>query len=402
MVLKNWVMAVTGVCLLNACSGEQPDQRPDQVGSTGAAGGAGGATNAGAGGSAGTPSSGGTSTVNPDGGGGAPTGGTGGNTMGAGGNPMGAGGNSMGAGGSTMGAGGTGGFDYNAQTVRLDADLVIPAGKTVRVGPGVTFNAAPNVTIQVQGTLFVAGSAASPSSFMGTAAGPNSWKGIVVAAGGNLQMQHARVGGATLGIHALKGSAYDIDYVTFDTSFKGAVLESDGKINHSRFLATVPPTISVAADVTIDDPNGTLTIIAASPTVTNSEFIGASMFTDLVRVGGNSAPVFDHDAFKAAHCGFHVFGATTSFTTITNSVIEGMTYGVMAFTTKPTFKNNVFKGNANDAGFCFGATSANKPIFDGNYYASGAAVFDASCVQAGTTSTNTARAEIPGAGPVGL
>jgi hypothetical protein len=109
-----------------------------------------------------------------------------------------------------------------------------------------------------------------------------------------------------------------------------------------------------------------------------------------------------NDTFKAAHCGFHVFGATTSFTTITNSVIEGMSYGVMAFTTKPNFKNNVFKGNANDAGFCFGATAATKPIFDGNYYASGAAVFDASCVQAGTTSTNTATAAIPGAGPVGL
>ncbi len=401
MVLKNWVAAVTGASLLYACSGEQPDQSPNSVGSSGGAGGAG---NAGAGGSAGTPSSGGTASVDPDGGGGGGGSGmgTGGSPMGTGGNAMGAGGDTIGTGGSTTGTGGTGGFDYNMQTVRLDADLVIPAGKTVRVGPGVTFNAALNVTIQVQGTLIVVGSAASPSSFMGTAAAPNSWKGIVVAAGGNLQMQHARVGGATLGIHTLKGSTYDVDYVTFDTSFKGAVLESDGKINHSRFLATVPPTISAAADVSVDDPNGTLTIIVASPTVTNSEFVGASMFTDLVRVGGNSAPLFDHDSFKAAHCGFHIFGATTSFTTITNSVIEGMSYGVMAFTTKPTFKNNVFKGNSNDGGFCFGATSANKPIFDGNYYASGAAIFDASCVQAGTTATNTATAAIPGAGPVGL
>jgi hypothetical protein len=396
MAVKNWLVAVTGLCLLNACSGEDPDQLPNPAGTGGAAG---SGANGGAGGSAGTQSSGGTSGLGTGGGGGSPmgSGGNGGGPMGAGGGPMGAGGGPMGAGG-----GGPGGFDYEAQTVRLDADLVIPAGTAVRVGPGVTFNAAPNVTIQVQGTLIVTASAASPSSFMGTAAAPNSWKGIVVAAGGNLQMQHARVGGATLGVHTLKGSTYDIDYVTFDTSFKGAVLESDGKINHSRFLATVPPTISVAADVTIDDPNGTLTIITASPTVTNSEFIGASMFTDLVRVGGNSAPLFDHDTFKAAHCGFHIFGATTSFTAITNSVIEGMTYGVMAFTTKPNFRNNVFKGNANDAGFCFGATSANKPIFDGNYYASGGAVFDASCVQAGTTATNTATAAIPGAGPVGL
>jgi hypothetical protein len=336
-----------------------------------------------------------------------------------GGTPTSAGGAAPGTGGGTPepGSGGAGGagpagsggtpidpgaFDYNAQTVRLDADLVIPAGKIVRVGPGVTFNAAPKVTIQVQGTLIVTGSAASPDHFMGTAAGPNSWNGIVVAAGGDLQMQNAQVGGATLGIHTLKGSTYNLDHVTFDTSFKGAVLESDGKIDHSRFIATVPPTVSLAADVTIDDPNGTLTIMAASPTITNSEFIGASMLTDLVRVGGDSAPLFDHDTFKAAHCGFHVFGATTKFTTITNSVIDGMSYGVMAFTTKPNFKNNVFNGNANDAGFCFGATTANAPIFDGNYYASGTATFDASCVQAGTTAVRSVTAAIPGAGPVGL
>jgi hypothetical protein len=306
-----------------------------------------------------------------------------------------------------MGSGGTptdpgAPFDYEARTVHLDADLVIPAGKTVRVGPGVTFNADPKVTIQVQGTLVVAGSAASPDHFMGTADGPNSWDGIVVAAGGSLQMHDAQVGGATLGIHTLKGSTYDIDRVTFDTSFKGAVLESDGKIDHSRFVATVPPTVSLAADVTIDDPNGTLTIITASPTVTNSEFIGASALTDLVRVGGESAPTFDHDSFKAAHCGFHIFGATTKFTTITNSTIDGMSYGVMAFTTKPSFKDNVFTNNSADAGFCFGATSANAPIFDGNYYASGTANFDASCVQAGTTEVGAATSTIPGAGPVGL
>lgn len=401
MALGNWLVAAAGVWLLSACSSDGPDPIANDLPGAGT-GGAGGATAVpGAGGNGVTPSSGGASTVNPGGSGGASTS-TGGVAAGAGG--------SAGPGSGGSGPAGTGGapidpgraFDYEAQTVTLDKDLVIPAGQTVRVGPGVTFNAAPKVTVQVQGTLIVAGTAESPDKFMGTAAGPNSWNGIVVAAGGSLQMDHAHVGGATLGIHTLKGSTYDIDRVTFDTSFKGAVLESDGKIDHSRFLATVPPTISLAADVTIDDPNGTLTIINASPTVTNSEFIGASMFTDLVRVGGNSAPVFDHDMFKAAHCGFHIFGATTAFTTITNSVIDGMSYGVMAFTAKPTFKDNVFKGNSADGGFCFGATAANAPVFDGNYYASGTATFDASCVQAGTTAKNTAAAAIAGAGPVGL
>lgn len=402
MALGNWLVAAAGVCLLSACSSDAPDPIANDVPVPGAGGAGGGTTIPGAGGNVVTPSSGGTSTVNP--------GGSGGASASTGGAAQGSGGGIVGPGSGGSGPGGSGGvpidpggaFDYNAQAVTLDKDLVIPAGKVVRVGPGVTFSAAPKVTIQVQGTLIVAGTAESPSKFMGTAAGPNSWNGIVVASGGSLQMDHAQVGGATLGIHTLKGSTYDIDRVTFDTSFKGAVLESDGKIDHSRFLATVPPTISLAVDVTIDDPNGTLTIMNASPTVTNSEFIGASMFTDLVRVGGNSAPVFDHDMFKAAHCGFHIFGATTSFTKITNSVIDGMSYGVMAFTAKPTFKDNVFKGNSADAGFCLGATTANAPIFEGNYYASGTATFDASCVQAGTAAKNTVTTAIAGAGPVGL
>jgi hypothetical protein len=404
MACEHWLVAI-GVCLLSGCSSDnhaQPIDHPPSIGAGGASAG-GGMSSSGAGGNVVTPSSGGSSTVVPSGSGGASNS-TGGAAPGMGGGTVGpttGGTSSVSSGGAPVDPGGA--FDYDAQTVRLDADLVIPAGKTVRVGQGLTFNSASNVTIQVQGTLIVAGSAASPDHFMGTAAGPNSWKGIVVAAGGSLQMQHAQVGGATLGIHALKGSSYNIDYVTFDTSFKNLVLESDGKVDHSHFLATVPPTIAITTDVTIDDPNGTLTIIDASPTVTNSEFIGASAFTDLVRIGGNSAAVFDHGMFKAAHCGFHIFGATTSFTTVTNSVIDGMSYGVMAFTTKPTFKSNVFKGNtAADGGYCFGATQANAPIFDGNYFASGTANLDASCVQAGAASINAATMAIAGAGPVGL
>jgi hypothetical protein len=293
-------------------------------------------------------------------------------------------------------------FDYNMQTVPLTADLVIPAGKTVRVGPGVIFNAAAKVTVQVQGTLVVTGTAASPTKFQGTATGPNSWNGIVIASGGDLEMQYGNVDGATYGIHALPGSTYNIDHATLGTSFKTAVLESNGKIDHTHFLATAPPTISLAEDVSIDDPNGTLTILSASPTLTNSEFVGASPLTDLVRIGGSSTPMFDHDVFKNAHCGFHTYGGTNSSPQINNSVISGMSYGVMAFTTKPIFKGDVFQGNTDDAGFCYGAAAANAPVFDGSYFASGTAAFDASCVQVSTAATNSVTAMIAGAGPVGL
>jgi hypothetical protein len=61
-----------------------------------------------------------------------------------------------------------------------------------------------------------------------------------------------------------------------------------------------------------------------------------------------------------------------------------------------------FQKNGNDVGLCSGATSANVPVLMGNYYASGKASIDASCVQIGTTATSSATAMIPGAGPVGL
>ena len=40
----------------------------------------------------------------------------------------------------------------------LSADLVIPAGKTVRVEPGTTFKASAGVKVQVSGELIVTGS----------------------------------------------------------------------------------------------------------------------------------------------------------------------------------------------------------------------------------------------------
>jgi hypothetical protein len=292
------------------------------------------------------------------------------------------------------------GCDY-MQNVALASDLVIPAGKTVRVCPGVTFSAASGVKIDVLGELIVDGTAAAPVSFLGSGQ-PRSWYGIAIESGGNLKLSQAKIGGASYGIYALPGSRFTVDYTEIGTSFKAAIVQSNGSFTHTRFEATTPNSISLADQVSVDDPNGTLTIMDASPTISNCNFDGSSGFTDMVRIGGMSSPTFDHVYLHGAHCGFHTFGGTNTSAHITNAIFENLAYGVMAYTTKPIIENSVFKMNSTDIGFCTGATKDNTPELKNNSYTSGSPVIDASCFQIGTTDASPALTPNPSAGPSGL
>ncbi len=406
--LRHGLVGVMGICLASACSSARSELPGD-----GAGGGfsAGGEFSAGTGGFSSSP--GGSSSVM--GGGGAPSGPSGSGGIFSGGSPTsGTGGGTGVVGGGSGGTPGTmtgtpdGGGPMSAGTcdsmmtsTRLTADLVIPSGQTVCVGPGVTITATADVTVQVAGLLIVEGTAASPAQFIGGGQ-PSSWHGIVVAAGGNLQLTYGTIRDAQYAIHAMPGSAFNVDHADLGTSFKTAVLESDGKIDHTYFRATVPPTISIASEVTIDDPNGSMTILSASPMVSNSNFIGASPFTDLIRIGGTSSPVFDHVLVQNAHCAFHDYGGTDNSPRVTNSVIEGMSYGVMAYTTKPVFENCIFQNNGYDVGMCTGAAAADVPVLTEDYFATRSVSIDPSCAQIGATATSTATATIPGAGPAGL
>jgi hypothetical protein len=292
-------------------------------------------------------------------------------------------------------------FAYEDEEVRVDSDLVVPAGSTGRIGPGVSFIADANVKILVQGKLVVDGTAASPARFAGSGTA-SSWYGIQVESGGELQLAHAEIREARYGIHAMPGSEFEVDYADIGGGFKAAVIESDGTFDHSHFAGSTPDSISFALEVSLDDPNGTMTIMNASPTVKNSQFDGASAVTDMVRVGGEAKPVFDHCLFQKAHCGFHNFGAVNNSPVVKNSIFRELSYGVMAFQTKPVFENSVFEGNTNDVGLCLGASADNAPVLTGNYYAGGSALVDAGCFQIGTADSAPASAPIEGAGPVGL
>ncbi|MET0283300.1 MAG: hypothetical protein ABW352_02480 [Polyangiales bacterium] len=292
-------------------------------------------------------------------------------------------------------------FDYEDETVELKKDFVVPAGKTVRVGPGTTFHANGNYKVQVDGTLQVEGSADKQAAFVG-AGNPNSWHGIVVSDGGKLELSHAHVGGAQYGIYAEKGSSYTVTDSVLDTSFKTAVVFSDGSFTNTLFKASVPPTIAITEGVAVDDPNGSLTIIDASPSVKNCEFAGASPFTDLVRIGGQASPTFDFVYLHDAHCAFHTNGGVNTSPRITNALMENFSYGFMAYTTKPIVENSVFKGNINDFGLCSGATEANAPQLKSNFYSAGEVSLDATCFRINIKDPSPATTANPNAGVTGF
>lgn len=292
--------------------------------------------------------------------------------------------------------------DYEMEDVQVTTDLVIAAGETVHVCAGTKFTAAKDVKIQVLGNLVVDGTAEAPVSFLGTAAAVRSWHGIVVGSGGSLKLSFANVGGAIYGIFTEAGSTFVIDRSHFDTSFKNAVLQSEGTVTNSTFQASAPPTIAITEAVNIDDPNGTVTIIDASPSFSNCKFDGASAFTDLVRVGGASSSTFDHVSMASAHCGFHTSGGTNTSIHVTNSIIEKMSYGIMAYTTKPIIEDSIMRMNGNDVGLCNGATKDNTPVLKNNNYTTGMPRVDASCFMIDTTDPSPAATANPLAGSSGL
>jgi len=293
------------------------------------------------------------------------------------------------------------GPQYAGETVLLEESWTIPEGETVRVGPGTTFEAASGVAIRVEGSLIVEGDADSPVAFLGGDE-PRSWEGLVVASGGYLELTHARIAGATYGIHAMPGSDFSVDYADIGTSFKAAVIESDGLFDHTKFHASGDSTSAPTTDASIDDVNGALTIINASPTVKNSTFDNSAPYVNMVQVGGaNSQPTFDHIAITDGHCGIHVYGQPDNPPVITNAIFEGLPYAVMAFATKIEIRDSVFLDNTNDVGFCFEATDEDAPSLSNNYYSSGLRL-DASCTQIGTADDSPAAEANPDAGPVGL
>jgi hypothetical protein len=123
----------------------------------------------------------------------------------------------------------------------------------------------------------------------------------------------------------------------------------------------------------------------------------------MVRIGGNASPKFDHCYVNNSHCGFHTNGGNNTSARITNTIFENLSYGIMAYTTKPIVENSVFRRNSDDIGMCEGgATAANAPGLMGNFYEGGAVKLDASCDKIGTKDPSPVATANASAGPSGL
>jgi hypothetical protein len=397
MARNNWCFAVTGLCWLAACGGSPDEQEINQWPD----GGTQGVLVPDAGGGAGS-----TAALPASGGRGVDAAVTGSQPATSQPTPAADGGQEPqqipdATAGNDSGPAPTKPFDYMMQTVSLTSDLVIPKGKLVRVGPGVTFNAkSASVKIDVQGELQVEGTAAAPVTFSGTG-NQSSWHGIVVEAGGKLSLSQVKIGGAQYGVHAMPGSMFSIDRAVIDTSFKAAVVQSNGSITNSTFKAVfLLPAVTDA--VAIDDPNGALTVMDASPTVTNCRFEGSGGLNDMIRVGGQASPVFDHIYVGNSHCGFHISGGTNNSPKITNTVFEKLSYGIMAYASAPIVEDSVFLSSGSDIGMCSGATTDNAAKLRNNSYVDGQIHLDASCDRIGTKDTAPAKTPNASAGPSGL
>ncbi len=292
-------------------------------------------------------------------------------------------------------------FDYVGEQVSLTQNRVVAAGETLRIGAGTTLTASVGVTLRVEGTLLVEGTQEAPVRFLG-AGTPRSWEGIVLAEGSSANLKYVEISGATYGIFALPGSSFSVDRADIGESFKAAIVQSDGSFSNTAFHASGDPTFSLSGAAPITDVNGTLTIVDASPTITNSSFDRGAPLVDMVRVRGTSSPTFDHCSFTDAHCGVHTEDVANGGTRITNSTFRNMPFGLMAFNTAPQLEGNVFTGNGSDIGVCLGATTATAPVLKGNYYEGGVPRFDASCSQVNTADSAPAATPNPSAGPVGL
>lgn len=293
-----------------------------------------------------------------------------------------------------------GAWDYEHEQVSLTENLVIAAGQTVRVGPGTTFNAVEGVSIIVNGTLIAEGTDAEPVRFEGGNT-PRSWEGIVIEDGAFADLTRVEIRGATYGIHAKPGADFEVDYSLIETSFKAALIYSDGTLDHMTIHASGDtPGLGELGEAEPEvDPDGTLAIIDGSPHVSHSMFDHSSVISDMIRIRGTSAATFDHVRVIEAHCAFHVQDAQNNSPRITNSVMEGMTFGIMAYAGKPILEDNVFLNNEVDVGYCYGATEDNTPSLNNNFYSSGELTLDAACARINTVDANPASEANPNAGP---
>ena len=283
----------------------------------------------------------------------------------------------QGSGGSgPTGAGGAAsGGDTLCGNVTLSSTKTVAAGQTLTICAGTTIAAADGVSLTVDGTLQIQGTAASPVKLVGATNAAGAWTGLVLNAGAQVTATYLEIHDADTAIAARPGSTYSFDHLVIDTSSALLVLSSDGTIAHG--------TLRGLGDSQSDSP---VLINNASPQITNTSVTqGLYNGVDMIVIGGTaSAPLFDHVEVADSHCAFHFNESTGA--TISNSFIHHNAYGMMTFESQSGhFNHSNWEDNSINIGTCDGGISDEVA---GNYFAG--APFDGSCTSLTATGSATA------------
>ena len=294
---------------------------------------------------------------------------------------------SSGAGGAvSSGAGGaTSGGDTLCGNVTLSTTRTVAAGQTLSICAGSVVTAADGVSLSVDGTLQIQGTAASPVKLVGATGAAGAWTGLVLDGGGQVTATYVEIHDADTAIAARPGSTYSFDHVLIDTSNMELVLSSNGTIAHG--------TLRGLGDSQYSSP---VLINNASPQITNTS-VTQALFggVDMIVVGGaSSAPLFDHVEVADSHCAFHINQSTGA--TITNSFIHHNAYGFMVIDSQSGhFNHNNWEDNEINLGTCESGIS--DEVAD-NYFA-GEAFGDGSCTSLAVTGATPAAPYATGVGP---
>jgi len=268
--------------------------------------------------------------------------------------------------------------------VQLAATKVVPAGRTLTICAGSTITAGgPTVALTVQGKLVVQGAAGKPVKLAGAQGGSTGWKGVAVAAGGDVSATYLEIRNASTALETMAGATFTIDHLVIESSDAMLVLASGGSIAHGTLHGLGPMQESTPIAVTDASPRITDTV------VTQGAFNGVDM---IVVDGESSAPVFDRLEVADSHCAFHFNTATGA--TISNSFLHHNAYGLMVVSSAAGHVvHNNFQGNQVNIGTCSGGTTEVKDnYFDGP-------PFDRSCTRLAVTGASPSAPYGAGVGP---
>jgi hypothetical protein len=258
----------------------------------------------------------------------------------------------------------------------IGGDLTVPAGITLTLAAGTTVTVVSGHALNIQGTLAVKGTAASPVVF-NTAPGAAAWSGIAVANGGTANLAYAQINNAQVAFSAGAGTTYTVDHLSIQTSQNGLDLHANGTVTKTTYVGLGQ-----------NQSGSPVAVWDSSPSLTDIQISGGNNFHDCIIVNGaTSAPQFDHTEVSSYHCAYHFNDGTNI--TVSNSYIHDNAYAVMVSGVMPfhfTTSNLVNNSTAN-IGECFGAAGA--VTASGNFYG-GAMAFDSTCVnQTNTSPSNT-------------